>query len=290
MNHYPHHIGDFNNATRHLTRVERALYRDMLDLYYDKETPLPTDIQRLARLVLAVTDEEKAALKIVLDEFFTLEDDGYHNARCDHEIAVYRAKIEQASRAGQASAQRRASARNADAQPDDNASSTPVEPPLNGRTTNQNQNQNQNHISTTDVVDKAPSRSQRSNVTVKVMLDTCPGLSEKVAADYIAHRKQKRAALTATAWDTIVKEIQLSGWTPDNALAEAMSAGWQGLKSDWLKNRNAGEQHAARKPTPQRRPSALERVRIANGLDPKTGAFLDDHERDAIPGEARRVG
>ena len=107
MNHYPHHIGDFNNATRHLTRVERALYRDMLDLYYDKETPLPTDVQRLARLLIANSDEEKAAIQVVLDDFFTLEDDGYHNKRCDEEISAYRAKIAQASRAGQASAQRR---------------------------------------------------------------------------------------------------------------------------------------------------------------------------------------
>lgn len=27
MNHYPHHIGDFNNATRHLTLIEDAIYR-----------------------------------------------------------------------------------------------------------------------------------------------------------------------------------------------------------------------------------------------------------------------
>ena len=73
---YQHHIGDFNHATRHLTRVERSLYRDLIELYYDTEKPLISDINKLARRVIAVTQEEKDALEYVLDEFFTLTDEG----------------------------------------------------------------------------------------------------------------------------------------------------------------------------------------------------------------------
>ena len=132
MNHYPHHIGDFNNATRHLTRVERSLYRDLLDLYYDTEKALPADdVERLARRVLAVNDEEKAALLAVLSEFFTLSDGAYHHARCDKEIARYQGLKASASKAGKASAEKRT-----------NAKATTVERPLNSRSTNQNQNQN----------------------------------------------------------------------------------------------------------------------------------------------------
>ena len=83
MNHYPHHIGDFNNATRHLTRVERSLYRDLLELYYDTEQPLNSDPVKLARRVIAVTEEERSALAVVLEEFFELQADGWHNDRCD---------------------------------------------------------------------------------------------------------------------------------------------------------------------------------------------------------------
>lgn len=107
MNHYPHHIGDFNNATRHLTRVERSLYRDMLELYYDTEQPLNSDPAKIARRVLAVTSDEQTALNLVLEEFFVLQDDGWHNSRCDVEIAKYQGQIEQASRAGKASAAKR---------------------------------------------------------------------------------------------------------------------------------------------------------------------------------------
>ena len=107
MNHYPHHIGDFNNATRHLTRVERSLYRDMLELYYDTEQPLNSDPKKIARRVLAITDDEREAINLVLEEFFVLQDDGWHNSRCDAEIAKYQGQIEQASRAGKASAAKR---------------------------------------------------------------------------------------------------------------------------------------------------------------------------------------
>ncbi len=88
MNHYPHHIGDFNNATRHLTRIERSIYRDLLDLYYDTEQPLPNDLPKLMRRILC--DDQDACIAVI-EEFFTLDDDDtWHNKRCDAEIAAYR--------------------------------------------------------------------------------------------------------------------------------------------------------------------------------------------------------
>ena len=155
MNHYPHHIGDFNNATRHLTFVERALYRELLDLYYDTEQPLNPDFDRLARRVLATSDDLRTALQVLLDEFFTLQDDGWHNERCDIEIASYLKKQEQQSLAGKASAAKRGAGKKparplpggaATGQPghggDGEPGATGVERALNDRTTNQNQNQN----------------------------------------------------------------------------------------------------------------------------------------------------
>ena len=88
MNYYQHHIGDFNNATRHMGRLERSIYRDLLDLYYDTEKPLNSDFDKLARRCL-VNDSEKQSMRDVLSEFFVLLDDGYHNERADKEIASY---------------------------------------------------------------------------------------------------------------------------------------------------------------------------------------------------------
>ena len=92
MNYYYHHIGDFYLATRHLNRIERSIYRDLIELYYDKECPLTDDIEALCRKVMANTEEECVAVQSVLNEFFILKNDLYHNNRCDKEISEYHAK------------------------------------------------------------------------------------------------------------------------------------------------------------------------------------------------------
>lgn len=127
MNYYPHHIGDFNNATRHLTRVERALYRELIELYYDTEQPLPADdFEWICRKVLVNGQQDRDAVKGILKEFFKLDNDLYRHSRCDREIAAYRAKHEGAIKAGRASAESRA-----------NAKSTTVKRTLSKRATNQ---------------------------------------------------------------------------------------------------------------------------------------------------------
>ncbi|RSO25884.1 YdaU family protein [Acinetobacter pittii] len=109
MNYYQHHIGDFNNATRHLSLIERAIYRDLLDMYYDTEKAIDaSSIDRLARRLQCTTEDQKEALKYVLDEFFTLENGEYRNNRCEREIAEFHGKKKQASEAGKASAAKRA--------------------------------------------------------------------------------------------------------------------------------------------------------------------------------------
>ena len=96
VNYYQHHIGDFNSATRHLTRVERSIYRDLIELYYDTESPLTANIDRLARKVMATNDHEFEALNAVLGEFFILEGDVYTHSRCDEELAKVYAKSDKA--------------------------------------------------------------------------------------------------------------------------------------------------------------------------------------------------
>ena len=83
-------IGDYAEATSHLSFLEDAAYCRMLRKYYATEQPLPADIHTVQRLMCARTRAEKAAIVTVLEEFFVLEEDGWHNARCDDEIAKYR--------------------------------------------------------------------------------------------------------------------------------------------------------------------------------------------------------
>lgn len=111
MNYYEHHIGDYAEATLHLSFVEDAAYSRLIRKYYSTERPLPADLKQVQRLIGARTKEERQAVADILDEFFELEADGWHNKRCDAEIARYRGKQDKA----RASAEARWSKRNAPA-------------------------------------------------------------------------------------------------------------------------------------------------------------------------------
>jgi uncharacterized protein YdaU (DUF1376 family) len=118
MHYYQFNIGDYASHTRHLSPIEDIAYRRLLDLYYLHERPLNSGLTSVARQINL--REYESEIKSVLEEFFTLTDDGWINVRADTEIAHYRGKIEQASRAGRASAERRSNARSTDVQPTNN--------------------------------------------------------------------------------------------------------------------------------------------------------------------------
>lgn len=100
MNFYAFHIGDYASATQHLTDLEDLAYRRMMDVYYVSERALPLDRRQLYRLVRANTDAMRQAVDVVVSEFFTSEDDGWHHKRCDAEIAKAKAKSEKAKANG----------------------------------------------------------------------------------------------------------------------------------------------------------------------------------------------
>ncbi len=90
MNYYEHHIGDYAEATAHLSFLEDAAYSRLIRKYYASEKSLPADLKAVQRLVGARTKEEREAVSTVLEEFFYLQEDGWHNYRCDKEISRYK--------------------------------------------------------------------------------------------------------------------------------------------------------------------------------------------------------
>jgi uncharacterized protein YdaU (DUF1376 family) len=89
VNYFELHLGDYAEATQHLTLVEDGVYGRLLRKYYATEKPLPTDVGAVQRLIGAKSKEERAAVQSVLDDFFDLRDDGWHNKRADEEIAAF---------------------------------------------------------------------------------------------------------------------------------------------------------------------------------------------------------
>lgn len=69
MNFYKHFIGDYQRDTAHLTMMEHAAYRMLLDHQYATELPLPMPAQ-CQRICRAITKEEQDSVLSVLEKFF----------------------------------------------------------------------------------------------------------------------------------------------------------------------------------------------------------------------------
>ncbi|VVE79366.1 YdaU family protein [Pandoraea sputorum] len=94
MNYYSHHIGDFRSGTVNMKRVERWIYRDLLDVCYDTERPLPLDLDKVCYDIGVTADEERQMVANLLRFKFTKTVDGYVHERCQTEIAAYQANAE----------------------------------------------------------------------------------------------------------------------------------------------------------------------------------------------------
>ncbi|TFL14199.1 DUF1376 domain-containing protein [Pusillimonas caeni] len=242
MNYYPHHIGDFNSATRHLTRIERSVYRDLMDLYYDTESPLTLDFNALCRLIIARSDEERTAVQQVLNEFFTETKHGWFHDRCDDEILKYQANIAAKSAAGKASAARRAqkssptpSACEATEQEAPNETSTAVEQMSNECATNQEPiTKNQEPKKKKNTARASPAQSYSESDLVAF------GVDVQVATEFLALRRRKGANLTPLALKGIQREAGKAGVTLEDALRKCVERGWQGFEAGWVTNDKAG--------------------------------------------------
>lgn len=93
MHYYKRHLGDYAKKAGHLSPLEHGVYTLILDSYYDREqAPTLIEATRWAR---ARTEDEKAAVLAILDEFFTLAQDGrYSQKRVEEELGEYKGKAE----------------------------------------------------------------------------------------------------------------------------------------------------------------------------------------------------
>lgn len=90
MHYYKRHIGDYAKKAGHLSPLEHGVYNLIIDSYYDREqAPSLTDAMRWAR---ARSEDEKAAVRTVLGEFFIFEDERYHQNRIEEELIAYHGK------------------------------------------------------------------------------------------------------------------------------------------------------------------------------------------------------
>lgn len=203
MHYFQFEIKEWVSNTAHLTLEEEAAYLRLIFFYYDSERPIPHDDLSMVFRKCRVPEELGKGIML---EFFTMDGTlgAWVHDRCDREIEKYRAKSEQASRAGRASAESRLNARSSTAQPIKNQESSII---------------------------NQESKNKKPKATVVATPD---GVSDSVWQDYLSVRKAKKAALTPTAMKGIEREARKAGIPLEDVLRICCERGWAGFKADWI--------------------------------------------------------
>jgi uncharacterized protein YdaU (DUF1376 family) len=230
VNYYPFHVGDYLSATRHLSWEEDAAYRRLLDTYYTTEKPLPTDLRAVCRLVIAQTESQREAVRVVLDEFFTLTEAGWINKRADVEIDAMREKQHKqrdkankrwhkpAAEHGNAPAMPQQSSEHAVASKTDADAMPPTPTPT----------------PTPTPIEKKEARKRAAPPARP------PEVSEQVWDDWLQLRRTKRAPVTETTLKGAEAEALKAGMTLEAFLTVWCRRGSQGLEAAWLKPEQPG--------------------------------------------------
>ena len=175
-----------------MTNEEVGIYLKLLWLYYDTEKPLPNNIEVLCTKVNARLHNE--FVTSILKIFFVLEDGHWRHTRCDEVIAEYHKQLDAASKAGKASAAKRAF----------NGRSTSVQPTINHKPITINQ------------------------------IKTPEGVSDSLFKDYLQVRKAKKAKWTETAYKGLQREADKAKMSLSDVMQMCCERGWAGFKAEWV--------------------------------------------------------
>jgi uncharacterized protein YdaU (DUF1376 family) len=79
-------IGAYEDSTAHLTMLQDGAYNRLLRHYYKTGKAIPKEMDLIQRISGAHSGEELEAVSYILNSFFRLRSDGYHNKRADNEL------------------------------------------------------------------------------------------------------------------------------------------------------------------------------------------------------------
>jgi len=96
MHYYQFNIGDYHSHTLHLSEIEDLTYRRLLDWYYLHESPIPNDLNEVARQIRMRSHSD--CITTVLLEYFERTPDGWVHHRADKEIEKVGEKSTKASK------------------------------------------------------------------------------------------------------------------------------------------------------------------------------------------------
>jgi len=104
---------------------------------------------------------------------------------------------------------------------------------------------------------------------VQMLANNPHAIPEQLLVDWLALRKTKRSAISVTVWDSLNAELVKCaelGITSTQAMTEALTAGWQGFKAEWVANRLAKSAPAATSSKPASRHTGFADRDYSRGL------------------------
>lgn len=243
MNYFEMHLGDYAKDAGHLSILEHGVYNLLMQRYYGTEQGIP-DADKY-RKIRANSDEERAAVDVVLHEFFRLDDDGvWRKGRIEEEIIKARKRMETA-RANGLKGGRPPTKGPDECQPAGEQEPSGLDSGSDPLTEPKALHLPSTTTSSTGVEEVKRGKRARSKVdglwlTVEEMRDGNADLSIEVAEQYLTFRRGLKAPLSKIAWRDIVKEVRKVGRPIDGALAYAMNRGWRGFDAGWVPGYGGG--------------------------------------------------
>lgn len=107
-----------------------------------------------------------------------------------------------------------------------------------------------------------------------LLADNPHQVPDQLLTDWLAQRKAKKAAVTATVWSTVNTELAKcaeAGISASDAITEALSAGWQGFKASWVINRIRD----SRQPAAQSRHHGFQQIDYERGMTARGDGSYD---------------
>lgn len=262
MHYYVHNIADYRKDTGHLSTLEHGIYRQLIDWYYLEECPIPAETQWVMRRLRLGSESDAKALQNVLNDFFELREDGYHQTRCDAELVIYKQRAERARTNGSLGGRRKKT----DKEPSGFPGVTKGKP--RAKLTN-------NHKPLTTISPDGEIDSARKRALPP--LKRPEEVDERVWDDWLALRKSKKAPVSQTVLDGAKREAGKAGMTLTDFLAVWCVRGSQGLQADWLRPEERRASAAAQAESFRERDqrAARERWDEMTGRKRATGEVID---------------
>jgi len=220
MHYYQHNIGDYRRDTVHLSLLEHGVYRQLLDMYYLSESPIPKETQQVIRRLSARTQDEINAVEIILNEFFELTEEGWNHKRCDQEISAYQHKSHISRENGKKGGR-----------PKSIPEPEKTQQVISGYPGNKLNEPERSNALTNKPINLVLKENIKENPdSIRINL---PEVTDQTFTDFLQLRKAKKSPLTIRAIENIRSEASKAGISLETALIECCARGWVGFKAEW---------------------------------------------------------